>query len=189
MNGTHRVALLLAAGLVGLTSTVASAQTVFRQTVTFLSTADAPSIQIDVAGPKSANTITKLFLEFGPDGNPSPNPSPNPNLPGTMNFQVTGTINATPIGSANFPPSGGFFLIPGSDPKTVALTLQHPLDAPGFYVLAITHLQDVANGAAEHWTLQLNGLQAAVRVIGAVDQGSFAALTFVRPITLGRYPL
>jgi|SRR5215470_3281219 len=169
--------------LVGLVATaalflgvpIAAAQpsgTVLRQTMTALGTATL-AMEINVAGPKSANTTTKLFLEFGPDGNSITSPPPNPSLPAGVTFKVTTTINTTPV---SFGPTGGVNTTAFPN-KIVALSPGDPASAPGFFVLSVTHQTDVPAATTETWKLEITGLPTSLRVMGSVDQGSFKSLT------------
>jgi len=144
--------------------------TVLRQTMTALATA-APAAEINISGPKSMNTTTKLFLEFGPDGNGAI-PPPNPSLPASVNFRITSSINSNVV---NFPPAGGINTAAFPN-KIVALTVDQA-NAPGFYVLSVTHLADIPITTTETWKLELTGLPTSLRVMGSVDQGTFKSLT------------
>jgi hypothetical protein len=173
--GPRSLAGLIAAAVLLSGPRMAVAQTsgtVLRQTMTAFAAA-APTMEIDIAGPKTANTTTKLFLEFGPDGNAATSPPPNPSLPGTVNFRVTASINAAVV---NFTPTGGVNTATFPN-KIVALTLGDATNAPGFYILSVTHLTSIPAGTTETWRLDISGLPTSLRVMGSVDQGTFRSLT------------
>src|SRR3954447_2028789 len=142
--------------------------TVLRTSSTVLGGMTA-TMEIDVAGPKTANTETNLLLEFGPDGNGRTNPVPDPALPTTTTF----TVSSSSGGSHVFPLFGGFEsqAFPG---KNVAFNLLDPPTSPGLYSLSIVHLQEIPTGVTETWKVQINGLpRAGVRTIASVRQGAF----------------
>src|SRR5262245_60473351 len=174
-QSSHRgLAASIAAAVLLLSIPPALAQTsgtVLGQTVTAFGAA-ASTMEINVAGPKSANTTTKLFLEFGPDGNAT-SPPPNPSLPGTVNFRVTSSINAAIV---NFGPGGGTNP-PAFPNKFVVLVRPDPTNAPGLYILSVTTLTDIPVGTTETWRLEISGLPTSLRVMGSVDQGTFRSLT------------
>src|SRR5262245_23598869 len=146
--------------------------TVLRQTMTAFAAATS-AMEVNIAGPKTANTTTKLFLEFGPDGNAATSPPPNPSLPATVNFRVTSNINAAVL---NFTPTGGVNTTAFPN-KIVALTLSDTTNAPGFNILSVTHLTNIPAGTTETWRLDISGLPTSLRVMGSVDQGTFKSLT------------
>jgi len=166
---------LVAAALLFWGTPIAIAQpsgTVLRQTMTGLSAA-SPTMEINVSGPKSANTTTKLFLEFGPDGNAVTTPPPNPSLPTSVNFRITTTINTAAV---NFNPTGGVDTSAFPN-KIVVLAPGDPANAPGLYILSVTHLAAVDASTTETWKLEISGLPTSLRVMGSVDQGEFKSLT------------
>ncbi|MGJ4951518.1 hypothetical protein [Bradyrhizobium sp. HKCCYLS20291] len=138
----------------------------------------AASMQIDVAGPKTANSETSLLLEFGPDGNGRSDPAPDPGLSPAATFTV----------SASFGGSRVFSLGGGSEERVFAgklVAFQHldPPNAPGLYALSIVHLQDVPVGAVETWTVRIEGLPArGGRVIASIRQGNFRSLSPTGPV-------
>jgi len=133
-------------------------------------------------------------LEFGPDGNAATSPPPNPSLPAGVNFRVTTSINAAIV---NFSLAGGTDTTSYPN-KIVALTLSDAANAPGFYILSVTHLTDIAATTTETWKLEITGLPTTLRVMGSLDQGAFKSLTPVGassgirisppPITAGTSP-
>lgn len=177
---------LVAAVLLLLSAPIAVAQpsgTVLRQTMTVLNDS-TPVMEITVAGPKSATTTTKLFLEFGPDGNNMTSPAPNPSLPESVNFRITANFNPAVV---NFSPTGG--VDTNSFPnKIVALSLGDPTNAPGFYVLSVTHLADIPANMTETWKLEIIGVPTPLRITGSVDQGAFKSLVPVGVCTGGGQP-
>src|SRR4029077_14654493 len=50
-------------------------------------------------------------------------------------------------------------------------------NAPGFYILSVTHLTDIAAATTETWKLEITGLPTTLRVMGSLDQGAFKSLT------------
>jgi hypothetical protein len=174
VRGTRCLLVLVAvaAGLLSSGSIAVAQQsgTVLRQTMTVLGTA-APTAEINIPGPKSINTTTKLFLEFGPDGS-GVIPPPNPSLPASVNFRITSSINTNVV---NFTPAGGINQAAFPN-KIVALTVDS-VNSPGFYVLSVTHLADIPITTTETWKLEITGLPASLRVMGSVDQGTFKSLT------------
>ncbi|MGJ4951517.1 hypothetical protein [Bradyrhizobium sp. HKCCYLS20291] len=161
---------VLACALINAASSQQSG-TVLRASSTLLGGTTA-TIEIDIAGPKTANTETNLLLEFGPDGNSRTNPVPDPALPATTTF----TVSSSSGGSHVFPLFGGFEsqAFPG---KNVAFNLLDPPTSPGLYSLSIVHLQEVPAGVTEIWKVQINGLpRAGVRTIASVRQGAFRSL-------------
>src|SRR5262245_57968004 len=167
------VAGLVAAAVLLLSASMAVAQpsgTVLRQTMTTLA-ASTPSMEITIIAPKSATTTTKIFLEFGPDGNGATSPAPNPSLPASVNFRVTATFNPAVV---NFSPAGG--VDASSFPsKIVALSPGDPVNGPGLFVLSLTHQTDVTT--TETWKVEIIGVPTSLRVMGSVDQGAFKTLT------------
>jgi len=183
----HRhLAGLVAAALLLLNASVAVAQpsgTVLRQTMTVLG-ATTPSMEVSIPGPKTASTTTKLFLEFGPDGNSQTSPAPNPSLPADLNFRVTSSINPAVV---NFSPAGGVDV--SSFPnKIVALTPLDPTNAPGFFVLSVTHQIDVPANTIETWKVEIIGVPTPLRVTGSIDQGAFKSLVPIGLCTGGPCP-
>ena len=183
---TIHLAGLVAAALLLLNAPVAVAQpsgTVLRQTVTTLG-ASTPTIEVTIPGPKTASTTTKLFLEFGPDGNGQTSPAPNPSLPADLNFRVTSSINPAVV---NFSPAGSVDV--SSFPnKIVALTPLDPTNAPGFFVLSVTHQVDVPASTTETWKVEIIGVPTPLRVTGSIDQGAFKSLVPIGLCTGGPCP-
>jgi hypothetical protein len=145
--------------------------TVLRGSLTLLG-GPSTTMEIDIAGPKSANSQTDLLLEFGPDGNSRTNPVPDPSLSPATTF----TISASFGGSRTFPVAGGVETHLFAD-KIISLSLLDQSSAPGLYSLSIIHRQEIPAGTTETWKVGINGLpQAGLRVIGSVGQGTFRSL-------------
>jgi hypothetical protein len=163
------IALMLA----GLWSSSAAPQqsgTALPETITFLNTSTAV-IEVEVAGAKTANSQTVLFLEFGPDGNVTTSPAPTPSLPDTVRF----TVSSNGV-SKIYTPGGSDSSQPFPN-KQVAMERVQPSAAPGLYALSIIHLQDIPPGTAESWKLEIDGLPPiGLRAIGFVTQGTFKNL-------------
>src|SRR5262245_39067234 len=196
IRAEHRcLAGLVAAAALLLSAPVAVAQpsgTVLRQTMTSLA-ASTVTMEMTITA-KSASTTTKLFLEFGPDGNGQTSPAPNPSLPAGLNFRVTSSVN--PAAVVNFGPSGGSDATSFPN-KTVSLTLvQNGLDgtpppppnAPGFFILSVMHQTEVPATTTETWKVEIIGVPTPLRVTGSIDQGAFKSLTPIGVCTGGTCP-
>src|SRR4051794_19482067 len=113
--------MALAVALAGLPSGTALSQqsgTVLRESLTLLGST-AATIQVEVAGPKTATSETNVLLEFGPDGNSRTDPAPDPGLPATVTFSITASIG----GSRLFSPTGGVETLGFSDQMVPLLPL------------------------------------------------------------------
>ena len=140
------LAVILLAGLEG---SAKQSGTLMSQTATLLNGATTPSMDIEVAGGKTAGTTTKVFLEIGADGN-SASPPPDPSLPGSLRFRVTKSGVATP---SEFTTAGGADSTTFAN-KVVVLAkgAENPGDRAGLYVLAIAHI--TGTSAAEPWKME-----------------------------------
>lgn len=164
----------MALGMMFISVDRAGAQsgTMMSQTATFINAATAPSIELEVAGSKSANTTTKIFIEVGTDG-ASASPPADPNLPPGVRFRVSKTGVAM---VSEFTPTGGADNTTFAN-KIVVLTkgAENPGDPRGLYVLAIAHLNGTS--AAETWKVEITNLPAGHRTVASIDQGVFKVLT------------
>jgi hypothetical protein len=161
-----------AVALLSIWSIAATAQqsgTVLHDSLTILG-GPTTVMEVNIAGPKGANSETDLLLQFGPDGNSRTNPVPDPSLSDAVRFTVSASIG----GSRDFTTTGGAETQLFSN-KIVAFA---PVDdAPGLYALSIIHRQDILSGTTETWKVQVSGLpRAGLRMIASLRQGTFRSL-------------
>ena len=152
--------------------------TVLRDTITFAGT-DTATIDIVVAGPRPANSVTILSLEFGRDG--AGIPGMGPAIPDSASFTVSSAGH-----SKVFHPNGRDGRQPFPN-KQVNFSRPDPGNRPNLFALAVVHHEGIAPDASERWTLTIAGLPAAgLRANGSVTQGEFA---FLSPAGVGQVPV
>src|ERR1051326_613306 len=158
-----------AAGLLWASTTARSQHsgTMLDGTLTFAGT-DAATIEITVAGPRSANTATRLSLEFGPDGTGVP--AAGALIPDTASFTLSNG-STTKV----FHPVGNDASQPFPD-KQVDFS-RPDATRPNLLALSVVHRTGIPDAMAEVWKLVIAGLpQTNWRAIGTVQQGSFTRL-------------
>src|SRR5262245_105144 len=150
----------------------------YTQTLTF---SDSPTanLALRIPGPKTMNTQTVIWLEFGSD-------DPNAGLPANafanVAFVLTRTGGVAPphldfnISQTSLADSATF------SQKTVVFAQPDTANSPQLFTLVIVHTNGIANATNEDWTLDMSGLPATgtmphSRVISFVDQGKAQSLT------------